>query len=75
MKTITVYVLPHENLAASQLKIATFIGEEKQHSCLPLQKLICLRNLRRTTLFFMAQTESLIKTAVSLIYPTRKTLP
>ena len=33
MKTITVYVLPHENLAASQLKIATFIGEE-QYSAL-----------------------------------------
>lgn len=33
MKTITVYVLPHENLAASQLKIATFIGKE-QYSAL-----------------------------------------
>lgn len=33
MKTITVYVLPHENLAASQLKIAAFIGEE-QYSAL-----------------------------------------
>lgn len=33
MKTITVYVLPHEHLAASQLKIATFIGKE-QYSAL-----------------------------------------